>query len=135
MPIFTLFQALYLIGNLTAKMWYQAIYNAHECGIRLYVFMIYTPHQILCTWGIKSRTMRWAWHVAHKQEKRGEEHTGFWCANLREADHLEDLGINGRITLKWNIGIGWDSMDWTDLAANGDKWRAVVNTVLNHQVP
>jgi hypothetical protein len=26
-----------------------------------------------------------------------ELHTGFWLVNLREIDHLEDLGIDGRI--------------------------------------
>jgi hypothetical protein len=29
-----------------------------------------------------------------------EVHTGFWWGNLRERDHLEDLGINGRIIFK-----------------------------------
>jgi hypothetical protein len=23
--------------------------------------------------------------------------------------------------------IGWDSMDWIDLAQDGDQWRALVN--------
>jgi hypothetical protein len=27
------------------------------------------------------------------------------------------------------------SMDWIDLAQNGDQWRALVNTVMNLQVP
>jgi hypothetical protein len=26
--------------------------------------------------------------------------TGFWWGNLREADHLEDLGVDERIILK-----------------------------------
>jgi hypothetical protein len=31
----------------------------------------------------------------------GEVHTGFWWESLRKRDHLEDLGIDGRIILKW----------------------------------
>jgi hypothetical protein len=31
--------------------------------------------------------------------------------------------------------IGWDGMDWTDLAQDMDRWRAIVNTVMNLQVP
>jgi hypothetical protein len=31
--------------------------------------------------------------------------------------------------------IGWGGMDWIDLAQDGDGWRALVNTVVNIQVP
>jgi hypothetical protein len=31
--------------------------------------------------------------------------------------------------------IGWDGMEWMDLAQDGDKWRALVNTVMNLWVP
>jgi hypothetical protein len=31
--------------------------------------------------------------------------------------------------------IGWDGMDWIDLAQDRDQWRALVNTVLNLLVP
>jgi hypothetical protein len=30
--------------------------------------------------------------------------------------------------------IGWDGMDWIDLAENRDQWRALVNTVMNLRV-
>jgi len=34
-------------------------------------------------------------------------HRGFWWGNLREGQHLEDLGAEGMISLKW-IFIKWD---------------------------
>jgi hypothetical protein len=31
--------------------------------------------------------------------------------------------------------IGWDVMDWIDLAQDRDQWKALVNTVMNLPVP
>jgi hypothetical protein len=31
--------------------------------------------------------------------------------------------------------IGWDGMDWIDLAHHRDQWRTLVNTVLHLRVP
>jgi hypothetical protein len=31
--------------------------------------------------------------------------------------------------------IGWDGMNWIDLAQDRDQWRAIVNTVMNLLVP
>jgi hypothetical protein len=45
---------------------------------------------------------------------------------------LEDSGVDGKIILrrifrKWDVG----GMDWIDLAQDRDRWRAVVNAVMN----
>jgi hypothetical protein len=31
--------------------------------------------------------------------------------------------------------IGWDGMDWIDLAQDRDRWRAFVKTAMKLQVP
>jgi hypothetical protein len=41
----------------------------------------------------------------------GEEHTGFWWGDPRERNNLCDLGVDGRIVLKW-IFIKWDVCVW-----------------------
>jgi hypothetical protein len=38
--------------------------------------------------------------------------------------------------IKMNLSeIVWDGMDWIDLAQNRDQWSALLNTVMNLQVP
>jgi hypothetical protein len=62
-------------------------------------------------------------------------HTGFWWGDLREGDHLGDLGVGVRIILKWILKT-WDGgMDWIKLAQDRDRWRTVVNAVMNLRVP
>jgi hypothetical protein len=61
---------------------------------------------------------------------------GLWWGNLRERDHLGEPEIGGRIILirifrKWDVG----GMDWIDLAQDRDRWRALVNAVMNLRVP
>ena len=54
---------------------------------------------------------------------------------MRERDHLEDPGADGRIVSK-GIFRKWDGgMHCIDLALKRDRWRAVVDAQINFRVP
>jgi len=59
-----------------------------------------------------------------------EVYARFWWGNMRERDHLEDRGVDGRIILKC-MGV----MDWIDEAHDRDRWQALVNAVMSLLVP
>jgi hypothetical protein len=66
---------------------------------------------------------------------RGKVQAGFWWRNLRERNHLEDPGVDGRIILRW-LFSKWDrGVDWIDLAQDKDRWRALVKAVMNSRFP
>ena len=49
----------------------------------------------------------------------------FWCKNLRERDHLEDLGIDGRIILKCILNKGvveWNGLICIKIGRSGNLW-------------
>jgi hypothetical protein len=80
---------------------------------------------------IKSRRMRWAGHVA-RMGRRGM-HVEYWWKNQKE----RELGRPRRRwvdNIKMELGES-DGMDWIDLAQDRDQWRALVNTVMNLQIP
>jgi hypothetical protein len=59
--------------------------------------------------------------------------TGFCLGAPTERDYLEDLGV-GEFSIKMGLQkVGWGGIDWTDLALDGDKWQALVNTIINQR--
>jgi hypothetical protein len=77
--------------------------------------------------------MRWAGHVAQKVENRNAYKL------VGEPDGRRPLGRprrrwldNSRMDL---VEVGWGDVDWIGLAQDRNKWRALVNAVLNLLVP
>jgi hypothetical protein len=83
---------------------------------------------------IKSRRMRWAGHVARMGEKRN--------AYRLLVGKPERKRPPGRPRRRWvdnirmDLGeIGWGDVNWIGLAKDRNRWRALVNSVLNLRVP
>jgi hypothetical protein len=83
---------------------------------------------------IKSRRLRWAGYVAHMGERRGA-----YRALVGKPVGRRPLGRPRRRwedNIKMDLPRGWvEGADWIDLAQDRDRWRALVYTVMNIQVP
>jgi hypothetical protein len=67
--------------------------------------------------------------------KRGM-HIGYWWENQKGKIPLGRPGLRWVDNTEMDLGeIGWDGMEWTNLAHGRDQWRALVNTVMNLQIP
>jgi hypothetical protein len=83
---------------------------------------------------VKVRRMRWAGHVARMGEKRNA-----YTLLVGKPEGRKSLG---RPRCKWlnnirmdSVKVGWGDVDWIDLAQDRDRWRALVNSVLNLRLP
>jgi hypothetical protein len=83
---------------------------------------------------VKARRMRWTGHVARMGEKRN--------AYRLLVGKLEGRRPLGRQRRRWLdnirtdlVEVGWGGVDWIGLGQDRDRWRALVNSVLNLRVP
>jgi hypothetical protein len=83
---------------------------------------------------IKSRRTRWVGHVARIGEKKNT-----YRLLVGKAAGKRPLGrprCRWMDNIKMEIGkIIWGDVDWTGLAQDRDKWKALVNAVMNLWVP
>jgi hypothetical protein len=59
---------------------------------------------------------------------------GCGCGNLRERGYFEDLGINGKVNLKWIFKHKNGGLCWIDTVEDSGRWRDVVNEVMDLEV-
>jgi hypothetical protein len=83
---------------------------------------------------IKARRMRWAGHDVRMGEKRN-------AYRLLEG-MPEGRRPLGRPRRRWLdnirmdfVQVGWGDVDWVSLAQYRERWRALVNSVVNLRVP
>jgi hypothetical protein len=69
---------------------------------------------------IKSRVIELAGHMVLYLWGTGEVYTGFWWENLRGVNHLEDLGVDGRIIL---IGSPSSRLEGNELDRSASEYR------------
>jgi hypothetical protein len=83
---------------------------------------------------IKSRRIRWAGHVTRMREKRNA-----YRLLLGKPEEKRPVGRPRRRwvdNIRMHLGeVGWGDVDWIGLAQDRNRWRAVVNSVLNLRVP
>jgi hypothetical protein len=79
---------------------------------------------------IESRRMRWVGHVARMGAKRNA-----YRILVGNSEGKRPLGRPRRRwvdNIKMDLGeIGWDGMDWFELARDTGQWRALVNAAIN----
>jgi len=134
-------------GNFGDSRYFYCVYNFYEISLRYkrdevtgerrkqhdeYINYLYSSPSVVRL--IKSRIMIWAGHVARRGARRG-----VYSVLVGKP---EGKGPLGRRRLRWEDNIMMDiqevvcgGMDLIDLAQDRDRWRALVNAVMNLRVP
>jgi hypothetical protein len=78
---------------------------------------------------MKARRIKWEGHVARMGEKKNA-----YKLLVGKPEGRRPLGRERRRWLDL-VEVGWGDVDWIGLAQDRNRWRALVNSVLNLRVP
>ena len=81
---------------------------------KVYFIIIYNCRSYREEWDARGMCNVWG---------KGGAYTGVWWGNLRERDHMEDSGVDGRIILRWIFRKGnagaWTESSWRRIGTDG----------------
>jgi hypothetical protein len=97
------------------------------------IFLAYFTYLAFSSRVVKSRRMRWAGHVTRMGEGRGVHRVLVGKPEgkrplVRPRSRWED-------NIKMDLHEVGGGGDWMELAQDRDRWRELVNTVMNLRVP
>ena len=74
--------------------------------------------------------------MSHVWAGGGKAYEGFWLGKPEGKRQLERPRRRREDNIKMDLQeVEGGGMDWIELAKDSDRWRALVNTVLNLRVP
>ena len=116
---------MYLLKNHTAKLYREVKVHFHP----FFSALLGSEQFSFCLFD-SSSTSVWLYSDPFLHMAGGGEEE-FWRGNLQERNHSEDLGVDGRIILRWILKkCEWD-MAWIYLTQDRDSYQDVFNTVMN----
>jgi hypothetical protein len=67
-------------------------------------------------------------HGLLQRQNKSKGSVFIFLSPSRLRNRVDNIKMNLRV-------IGWDGVDWIDMAQDRNQWRAFVNTALNLRVP
>jgi hypothetical protein len=135
--------------NLKIKIYRTVIFPVVLCGFKTWSLTLREEHRV---WVFENRVLRrisgrkregdGSWRKLHDElhslysspnivtvmggtcgTHAGEVFSGFWLVGPKVRDHWEDLGVGGRITIRWTLGrqgsMGRTGFSWLRIGSDG----------------
>jgi hypothetical protein len=121
-------------SGFTLTEWHGVWNRPHYLNFYFYIYIFFLFTYFCIVQVIKARRMRWAGHVVHMGEVGGVYNILVGRPEGRRPLERPRRSWEDNIKMDlWEIGFG--DVDCIHWALDRDRWRALVNTVMNLRVP